>query len=128
MCIFINCFSDGSYTHSKRYIYKESGCKVSRTARIGDGCVLGRGCVIEGLARLERTIVGRECVIGSGAVVIESHLWAGEGCDVCFHFTRHPLFPYFHWTLPEALIPYLSSSINYFPWHTHHLRFVLYSL
>ena len=26
---------------------------------------------------LERTIVGRDCYVGSGAVVIESHLWAG---------------------------------------------------
>lgn len=26
---------------------------------------------------MERTIVGRDCFIGAGAVVIESHLWAG---------------------------------------------------
>ena len=68
---------DSSYTHSKRYIYKENGCKAARECRIGDGCVLGKGCVIEGSAVLERTIVGRDCFVGSGAVVIESHLWAG---------------------------------------------------
>ena len=68
---------DGSYTHMKRYIYKENGCKISRAASIGDGCVLGKGCVIEGTAVLQRTIVGRDCVVGSGARVTESHLWAG---------------------------------------------------
>ena len=51
---------------------------MSRATHIGDGCVLGKGCVIEGNAVLERTIVGRDCVVGAGAVIIESHLWAGE--------------------------------------------------
>ena len=69
---------DGSYIHSKRYIYKENGCKVSRSAKIGDGCVLGRGCVIEDQAILGRTIVGRDCFVGTSATIIESHLWAGK--------------------------------------------------
>lgn len=68
---------DGTFAHLKRYIYKENGSKVSRASHIGDGCVLGKGCVIEGDAVLERTIVGRDCVVGAGAVIIESHLWAG---------------------------------------------------
>lgn len=69
---------DSSYAHSTRYIYKEMGCKVSRSARIGDGCVLGKGCQIGDNAVLERAIVGRNCYIGSEAVVIESHLWEGS--------------------------------------------------
>ena len=79
---------DASYVHTKRYVYKESagtghgqhdtsGCKVARSAYIGEGVVLGRGCRIEDNAKLERVVVGRGCVVGERAVVVESHLWAG---------------------------------------------------
>ena len=85
---------DGSYTHMKRYIYKENGCKISRAASIGDGCVLGKGCVIEGTAVLQRTIVGRDCVVGSGARVTESHLWAGNALHCTVYLSTNS-FIYF---------------------------------
>jgi NDP-sugar pyrophosphorylase family protein len=76
----------------KRYIYKENGCKISRAASIGDRCVLGKGCVIEGTAVLQRTIVGRDCVVGSGARVTESHLWAGNTLYCLFIYLLIYLF------------------------------------
>ena len=36
-----------NYVHSKRYIYKDSNCKISRLAKIGEGVVLGKDCIIE---------------------------------------------------------------------------------
>jgi translation initiation factor eIF-2B subunit epsilon len=68
---------DSTFVHLKRYVYKEQGVRVARSAVIGEGVVLGRGCIVEDDVVLEKCIVGRDCFIGRGAVVTESHIWQG---------------------------------------------------
>ena len=65
------------YTHLRRYVYKEQGVKVSRTAHVGESVVLGRGSVIEANAQVLRSVLGRGCWVGAGATVQDSHLWTG---------------------------------------------------
>ena len=51
--------------------------KIARSAKIGESVVLGKGCVIEDNASVNRTIVGPNCFVGAGAKILESHLWEG---------------------------------------------------
>lgn len=67
-----------NYTHTKRYSYRESGVKVSRSAVIGEAVVLSRGVVVGDNVHLRRTVVGRDCVIGANTKITDSHIWKGE--------------------------------------------------
>lgn len=69
--------TDTTYVQGKQYNYREDSVKVSRSARIGQDVVLGRGSVVEEHAVVSRCIIGRNCVVGRGAVLKESHLWEG---------------------------------------------------
>jgi len=64
--------------HSKQYTYREQGVKVSRTAEMGEGVVLGSGTVVQDGVKLLRSIIGRDCVLGAGATIVESHIWKGS--------------------------------------------------
>lgn len=84
---------DGSYSHLRRYVYREKGVRVARTAHIGEGVVIGQDTIIEEHARVERSVIGRGCIIRAGAVITESHLWKGTETQMsesiqpyCFHF------------------------------------------
>jgi hypothetical protein len=66
-----------TYTHTKRYTYREQGVKVSRSAVIGEAVVLSKGAVVGDNAQLRRTIVGRDCVIGANTKISNSHIWKG---------------------------------------------------
>lgn len=68
-----------NYVHTKRYTYRESGVKVSRSAVLGEAVVLSRGAVVGDNAHLRRTIVGRDCLIGSNTRITDSHIWQGKG-------------------------------------------------
>jgi translation initiation factor eIF-2B subunit epsilon len=63
--------------HMGRYIYREDNVRIARSARIGNGVVLGSGTVVEENAYVVHSVLGHNCVIGAGARVEESHLWAG---------------------------------------------------
>jgi translation initiation factor eIF-2B subunit epsilon len=66
-----------TYAHTKRYTYRESGVRVSRSAVIGDAVVLSRGTLVGDNVQLRRTIVGRDCVIGNNCKITDSHIWKG---------------------------------------------------
>lgn len=61
----------------KYYVYKESGVKIARSARIGHGVVFGKGTVVEDDAEINHSTIGRNCVIGRGVRIQESHLYDG---------------------------------------------------
>ena len=67
-----------SYSHLKRYVYKEPSARISRSAKIGESVVLGKDCVIEENASVNRAVIGPKCIVGAGANVTESHLWEGS--------------------------------------------------
>ena len=67
---------DSSYIHVGKYVYKENGVKIARSARVGIGVVIGRNTVIEDNVQIEKTVIGRDCVIKSGATIKDSHLWS----------------------------------------------------
>jgi len=69
--------TESKYTLQPGLTYKEPRVTVSRSARIGGGVVIGAGSRVGEGAVLERTVVGRDCELGDGAVVTDSHLWAG---------------------------------------------------
>lgn len=69
-----------NYVHTKRYTYRESGVRVSRSALIGDGVVLSRGTLVGDNSVLRRTNVGRDCHVGSNCSVTDSHLFKGNDC------------------------------------------------
>lgn len=66
-----------SAVHIGRYIYREDNVRIARSARIGNGVVLGSGTIVEENAFVSHSVLGCGCVIGAGAIVEESHLWAG---------------------------------------------------
>lgn len=68
-----------SAVHTGRYIYREDNVRIARSARIGNGVVLGSGTVVEENAFVAHSVLGHNCVIGPGAIVQESHLWSGMG-------------------------------------------------
>lgn len=63
------------YVQGKYYVYKESGVKIARSARIGHGVVFGKGTIVEDDAEIHNATIGRNCVIGRGARVMESHIF-----------------------------------------------------
>jgi carbonic anhydrase/acetyltransferase-like protein (isoleucine patch superfamily) len=65
------------YVQGKYYVYKESGVKIARSARIGHGVVFGKGTVVEEDAEINHATIGRNCVIGRGVRIQESHLYDG---------------------------------------------------
>lgn len=67
------------YTQGKYYVYKESGVKIARSARIGHGVVFGKGTVVEDDAEISHATIGRNCIIGKGVHVHESHIYNGLG-------------------------------------------------
>eukprot|EP01041_Mallomonas_annulata_P008628 gene8628-17798_t len=78
--------TDNTYTHSKGYVYREKGVKITRSATIGEGVVIGRGSVVGEGVILKRAVIGRNCVVGDRAVIEDSYLWTGavveEGASV----------------------------------------------
>ena len=67
-----------STVHTGRYIYREDNVRIARSARIGNGVVLGSGTIVEENAFVTHSVLGKNCVIGAGAVVEESYLWEGN--------------------------------------------------
>jgi ADP-glucose pyrophosphorylase len=61
------------------------GVKVNRSAVVGEGVVMGSGTNIEVNAHIERTIIGRNVHIGTGAFVSESHLWSNSRIEAGAH-------------------------------------------
>lgn len=72
------------YTQGKYYVYKESGVKIARSARIGHGVVFGKGTVVEDDAEISHATVGRNCVIGKGVRIHESHIYNGSFISYLF--------------------------------------------
>lgn len=68
--------------HIGRCVYREDNVRIARSARIGNGVVLGRGTVVHENAFVSRSVLGHNCVIGPGAVVEDSHLWEGTSIAV----------------------------------------------
>ncbi len=66
-----------NYSHVKRYVYKEPTARVARSAKVGESVILGKDCIIHDGAAVNRAIIGSNCDIGPGAIVLESHLWDG---------------------------------------------------
>ena len=83
-----------------RYIYREDNVKIARSARIGNGVVLGSGTVVEENAFVVHSVLGPNCIIGAGAVVEESHLWEGK-----------IVLPYF--THPYTTIKYVHVNVAF---------------
>lgn len=63
------------YVQGKYYVYKESGAKIARSARIGHGVVFGKGTIVEDDVEIHRTVIGRNCIIRKGSRVIDSHIF-----------------------------------------------------
>eukprot|EP01038_Epipyxis_sp_PR26KG_P007435 gene7435-10131_t len=80
--------NDSSYVQTKRYIYKEVNVKVARSAKIEECVVLGRNAIVGENVTLTRTIVGRDCSIGNGSVISESHIWQGAIIEPNVHITQ----------------------------------------
>ncbi len=69
--------------------YREVGVRVSRSARLDHGVVLGRGTAIGDHAFISHATVGANCVIGQNASVTESHVWRGVyRCLAAVDFTH----------------------------------------
>jgi NDP-sugar pyrophosphorylase family protein len=77
------------YVQGKYYVYKESGVKIARSARIGHGVVFGKGTVVEDDAEINHATIGRNCVIGRGVRIQESHLYDGLMTSLLSH--PHPV-------------------------------------
>jgi translation initiation factor eIF-2B subunit epsilon len=68
---------DSSCSHIGRYVYKENGVRIARSAIVGPGVVIGRGSIIEDFVEVSGSVIGRDCIIRANAVVKGSHIWSG---------------------------------------------------
>lgn len=75
---------DSTYFHTGKFSYREKSSKVSLKAKIKDQVVLGGQCVIEDKAVIQRSVIGRGCRIGAGAVIEDSHIWDGNSTNYLF--------------------------------------------
>lgn len=66
---------DSTYSQSNRYVYKEQGTKVSRSAHIVEEVVIGRGTVIGDHSIISRSTIGRDVRVGNNVKIEESHIW-----------------------------------------------------
>lgn len=67
--------ADSSYVHAKRFVYKESGVKIARSATVTEEVVIGRNSSVGEESRIERTTIGRQVKVGQHATILESHIW-----------------------------------------------------
>jgi translation initiation factor eIF-2B subunit epsilon len=68
---------EATFSHSRRFIYKDVQSTVSRSAVLGDGVVVGQDAVVGDGVDLKGTVVGARCIIRGGSVIADSHLFAG---------------------------------------------------
>jgi translation initiation factor eIF-2B subunit epsilon len=73
----IQLLADSSYVQSARYVYKESHLRVSRSAQLVEGVVIGAHSAVGARSVLTRCTLGRNVSIGSDVRLAESHLWKG---------------------------------------------------
>lgn len=67
---------DTNYQHLKNNVYKESRVRIARSSKIGSCVVLGSGSIIDEDIYINKSVVGRNCVIGSGSNIINSFLFS----------------------------------------------------
>ncbi len=80
----VQLLQDSSYSQSKSYVYKEQGVKVSRTAKITEEVVIGKGSFVGDNTLVTRSIIGREVQIGNNCVISDAHIWDGKfNCSHC---------------------------------------------
>ena len=60
-----------------RFIYKDVTSRVSRSATLAQGVVIGADSTVSDDATVRRSVIGRGCTIGAGASVVEAHVWDG---------------------------------------------------
>lgn len=68
-----------SYEHTRgnKYLSVVTPPQLARTSQIGALTLLGPGTSIASDARIVRSVLGANCVLGMGAVVTDSVLWDG---------------------------------------------------
>ncbi|KAI4175806.1 MAG: hypothetical protein LQ343_001419 [Gyalolechia ehrenbergii] len=75
-----------NYRYTKNKTYQESGVSLSRTGKVGPGCVLGRDTVIREGATVRGSTLGRNCQIGRNVHIEGSYLWdnvvVGDGSTI----------------------------------------------
>jgi translation initiation factor eIF-2B subunit epsilon len=64
-----------TYTCQLSNLYREEGVKVSYTASVTPPSAIGTRTVISDKAIVTKSVIGRDCKIGVGAVVEESYIW-----------------------------------------------------
>lgn len=65
------------YTQLNRYVYREQGTKVSRSASLTEEVVIGKGTTIGDFSTLTRSVVGRDVTIGNRVTIEDAHIWKG---------------------------------------------------
>jgi NDP-sugar pyrophosphorylase family protein len=66
------------YEQIRGYTYKEGNMKIARSVKIGEGCVIGSGSIIEDNVSIQRCVIGRNCIIKSGSRLSDCYIWEGE--------------------------------------------------
>uniref|UniRef100_A0A7R9UEV4 W2 domain-containing protein n=1 Tax=Pinguiococcus pyrenoidosus TaxID=172671 RepID=A0A7R9UEV4_9STRA len=70
-------FGDSTFRASRNGCYRERGVDIDRTASIGPLCLISSGTRVGPGSRLERCLVGRDCVIGANVELTDCILWSG---------------------------------------------------
>jgi translation initiation factor eIF-2B subunit epsilon len=67
--------SSSHYVQSKRYVYKEPGVKLARSAILIEEVVIGSGSVVGDQSSVSHSTIGKSVSIGAHALIEHSHLW-----------------------------------------------------
>ena len=73
----LNIIGESTYRYERGNRYREEGVTVARDATVGEDTVLGRGSVLAEGCAVRRTVVGRDCSIGTRSKVFGSFVWSG---------------------------------------------------
>lgn len=75
-----------TYQYTRDKTYRESGVSLSRTSKVGTGCVLGRDTVIGEGTTVRGSTLGRGCKVGRNVQIESSYIWdnviVGDGSKI----------------------------------------------
>lgn len=86
LCPDSNHVPGQNYQYTSYKTYQESAVRLSRTCKVGAGCVMGRDTVIGDGSTIDGSTLGRGCKIGQNVHIEDSYLWdnvvVGEGSTI----------------------------------------------
>ena len=81
-----NWVDNSKYEQSTPGVFKETGARISRTARLGPHAVIGANSRVGSATIVRQSVVGKGCSIGSDCILDGAYIWDNatveDGCNI----------------------------------------------